>query len=264
MVVRKVRKVSRGAGRQPRAGAQVESEVAALERELALKKKILEAIRIVESSGMVVTPPNAATARKVRPFRKATAVRPVRKPVTVTTVRKIAAREYGRLTWTDAMWSVMQEQKQGISYTALLAELVKGELGNNRSKGDKGFYQAIRRLVASGDMVKIGGLLYTASLAAALRARGENLPEAQRAGNGRGGSRHIILSVLTEHPRGLTGPQIKHLAAKHPNAPSSLRSDSHYIYNVLYLMKKDGEITHEGNVYRIGTMPTGSEARAVH
>jgi hypothetical protein len=255
-----VRKVSIRTPKRVRVGTQIEGEVAALERELAKKKKILDAVRLLESSGMVVVP-NAPSVRRGRFSGKATPVRPVKKPVIAKAARNIAAREYGRLTWTDAMWRVMEEQTDGISYGALLAELVKGELGKNRSKGDKGFYQAIRRLVASGDLVKIGGLLYTNSLVASLRERGDDLPEAPR-GNGRGGSRHIIMAVLSDHPRGLTGQQIKEMAAKYANAPNSLRSDSHYIYNVLGQMKKDGQITHEGNIYRMGTAP--SETRAVH
>src|SRR5882672_6402224 len=160
------------------------------------------------------------------------------------------------------MWRVMKQKQSGISYGDLLAELVKHpDLGKNRSKGDKGFYQAIRRLIAAGDLVKVGGTLYTASLAKLLRDQGHPIPETPS--NGRsGGARSIILSVLIEHPKGLTGPQLKQIiAAKHPDAPSSLRSDSHYIYNVLGGMKKAGEVAKEGDFYKTTAM---AEARSVH
>jgi hypothetical protein len=271
MVVRKVaKKVSVRRGHQPRASTQIADDVIALERALAEKKKVLEAIKIVEASGMVVAAPRAPTPRAVRkaraakPFVGKAIIDNITKPVLVVprAQRNLEQREYGRVVWSEEMWKVLKEQKQGISYADLLAELVKNpELGNNRSKGNKGFYQAIRRLTQAGDVEKIGGLLYTKALAKSLRARGDALPQSHPTPGRNGGARSIILALLTNYPGGLTGSQIKEIAAKHPDAPSSLRSDSHYIYNVLGGLKKKGEIAKDGELYKTTAL---AEARSVH
>ena len=228
---------------------QIQAEIAALEQALAAKRKLAEAVATIEAHGDYEVVRKTRAKPPARPPLQSKAIKLRSK----RPARKIEARNYGRPTWTDEIWRVLSSQTAGMSFGDLLAEVAKGELGKHRSKGDKGFYGALHRMFASGDVLKVRGLLYTAALVETLRAKGEQLPEASRPGNGRGGSRDIIRDVLIRHPQGLTGRQIKELASKHAEAPTSLRGKSHYIYNVLGQMKKAGEILHEGDIYRVSS-----------
>lgn len=244
MNTRKRAKVSR---RSAGGARQIEAEVAALERALSEKKEILDAVRLVESSGLRVLPKVAAPRAKILKGAKSRAVRKARSAKTADS----------RLTWSDEMRHVLQEQEAGISYGDLLAILAKGPLGKKpRSKGDKGFYQAIKRLTDAGDIVKGGGLLYSAKLAQTLKSRGKPLPVHV---SGRGGSSSIVLGILNEHPQGLSGPEIKELAGKNPNAPRSMREHDQYIYTVLGGLKQAGAILRmEDGKYRLSASHAGS------
>lgn len=237
--------------------AREESKAAALQRQLAAQQELIRALKVVEAHGIPIGIASArkpARPRRHKPVKVARSAPPqlIKPRLPKIVARKLLARRHGHLTWTEGMWRVLQQQTAGISYNDLMAELLKGELGQNPSKGHKGFYQAIRRLSSSGDVVKIGGMLYTAKLANELRRKGAELPVI-KPGAGRGGSRVLILKILNAHPPGLTAPEIKQMAAKDPDATESLRVHKHYVYNVLGQMKKDGQITHEGNIYRIAS-----------
>src|SRR6266705_1197397 len=190
-------------------------------------------------------------------FLPQAAERPVQKPKPtrsahkgVRNAPKSARRINGaRLTWASEVSKVLNESKTGISHQDLLAELSKTALGDNVSNGAKGFYNAVARLTKAGEVVKSGGLLYSFKLAQEIRDRGEALPSRVV---GRGGSSSIVLGILHDHPHGLSGPQIKEIAGKHPDAPPSIREHGQYIYNVLGSLQRSGLITkHEGKYWLV-------------
>lgn len=51
--------------------------------------------------------------------------------------------------------------------------------------------------------------------------------------------------------QGLSAHDLKDRAAKHPDAPASIRIHKHYIYNVLANLRKDGVITRSGERYML-------------
>lgn len=224
--------------------AQVEAEIAELERALSARKQYLNAIRLIESQG------GRVVLRKSVPIRTARAARKSVKPRRVVRVRPAPppAQEPVRLTWSDEMRRVLGLQTTGISYPDLLAEISKSALGTTRSKGDKGFYQAVKRLTESGEVVKNNGLLFSKELAEEMAKKGMPLP---RRVVGRGGSGTIVLGILHDNPQGLSAPEIKEKAATHPEAPDSIRVHKHYIYNVLGNLVDDGLITRNEGKYQL-------------
>lgn len=224
--------------RRAASGAKrVQAEIDAIKRTLLEKEKVLEAIRVAEAAGYRVLQSKTAKRRAgLKNWDKK-----------LMRVAEKLDSEAARLTWSAEMRRVLGEQDAGISYSDLLAILVNGDLGKHRSTGDKGFYQAIRRLTAAGELVKSGNLLYSAELAKTLKANGEALPVRSAE---RGGAGSIVLGILDQNPRGLSAPELKEKAGNHPDAPKSIRAHPHYIYNVLRKLAKAGKVTKEGYKYR--------------
>jgi len=247
------RRKSVAGGRQ-----EVEARIAEIRRALAEEEETLKAMRTLEAKGYkVVSGERAApVAYRKRVVRATPRLKSKRVSVRKGNGDLFA---HARITWSNEMRRVLAGLTEGISYSDLLSEIAKGELGAHRSKGDKGFYQAIKRLTKSGEIVKSKGLIYPAKVAEEFKARGMELPAR---GVDRGGSRTIIRAILAKHPNGLSGPQIQEAAAQHPDAPPSIRAHKHYVYNILGQMKKAGEIAHEGNMYRM--TKTGGTVHVMH
>lgn len=226
----------------------LEAELEAdLRRRAELDEQIMEKQKRLAAAKLFLPEINSTTAEAAAPRARVAAQRRPAK-------RETRARRAGRMTWTQGVVNVLHGQSSGISHVDLLAELRKTELGEHVSKGAKGFYQAIKRLHDGGAIVKSGGLIYSARLASKLKESGQPVHERVV---GRGGSNTIVLGILNDHPQGLSAPELKEMAARHPDAPASIRVHKHYIYNVLSILKKDGVITNENGKYRLVTKPQG-------
>lgn len=156
-----------------------------------------------------------------------------------------------RPTWRSDVVSVLGAEQQGITYQGLLVKVIDRHPDRPRSDGDKGFYHAMRRLLKSGAVTRASnGLLYSAKLLKEMTERGEALP-APKAEHG--GSPAIVVRILKDFPKGLPGPELGQKAAQQPDAPASMRTHKHYIYNVLGKLRADGVVMKDGHNYRLAS-----------
>ena len=223
-----------------RAKAEIEERMAARQKRLDAMQYLLDTSDLPGSARQPERTPAKPKPKKIvraRPEPKSAAP------------KSTPFRANGKhLTWPIGIERVLSQQTEGISYKDLLAQLTKTELGQNVSEGAKGFYNAIARMSEAGAVVKAGGLLYSAALAKKINASGEPLPVRIV---DRGGSTSIVLSILKEHPEGLTAPEIKEIVSKHPDSPASILKHKHYVYNVLSVLAERRQITREDGKYRL-------------
>lgn len=159
-----------------------------------------------------------------------------------------------RLTWIGELARVLNSSDRGLSHKEVLAILKATPLGDSVSVGEKGFYNAVSRLEARGQLIKSGGLLYAKKLVEEMEARGEHLPDVTMETRRRaGGTATMIIEVLKLHPSGLDGNELRKQVAAMPGVPSSLSKHTHYIYNVLAPLIGQGVVA-KGNdgLYRLG------------
>ncbi len=163
--------------------------------------------------------------------------------------RKKHSRGRARLTWSSGVLEIINQSERGLTYPEILERAIQTVLGKRRSEGDKGFYKALANLVANGEIVKSGKTVYSRSLAEALRARGEPLPDAESAPRGTKG---LVIDLLGKSPSGLTGPNLKAALIADRNAPESIRKHDQYIYTVLKQLIDARSISKtEDGVYRL-------------
>ncbi len=233
--------------RRSRGAKLVEAEIASLERQLSERKEYLSAVRLIESRGGRVVLPSAK--------HETSSTKHVRVPI-----KKDAPINGSRLTWSDEMRRILSKQRSGISYRDLLAEIAKGELP--RSSGDKGFYQAIKRLHDAGELEKRGGLLYAPDVLRSLEASGVTIPDGPQRTTG--GSGDIVRFILKQNPKGLSGPELRELLRAHPDAPKSMQKHPHYIYNILGSLIGTGKITKQNGKYLLAQPSPDGKGHAVH
>jgi len=153
-------------------------------------------------------------------------------------------------SWIVAVKNVLDECNGGLTHKELFERIKIAFPGIPTSNGDKGFYNAIAKLAKRTQLVKHGGFLYSAKTFAELKDRGEPLPELQ--GRVRSGSSgEIVLSLLQAHKNGLTGPELKKLAASTPDAPRSLKDHGQYIYNILATLIGTGAVVKDNGIYKL-------------
>lgn len=158
----------------------------------------------------------------------------------------------GRITWSGEISRLLKKSNSGKSYPELLNELNKGELGKKPSKGDKGFYNAIARLIAKKEAVKSGGLLYATEVFNKLKASGTPLPEINEELK-RGSSSTVIFEILDKNKKGLTANELKAALAGRNDLPKSMAGHGQYIYTVLGTLVGRGLVKKENNKYVVAT-----------
>jgi len=235
--------------RRSRGAKLVEAEIASLERQLSEKREYLDAVKLIESRGGRVVLPSAKPETRQAPTKH------VRAP-------KNAPVNGSRITWSGEMRRILSKQRSGISYRDLLTEIASGALNKSRSAGDKGFYQAIKRLNDAGELVKRGGLLYAPDILSKLEANGVSIPEGPQRSTG--GSGDIIRFILKQNPKGLSGPELRELLRAHPDAPKSMQKHPHYIYNILGSLIGTGKITKANGKYLLAQPSPDGKGHAVH
>ncbi len=156
-----------------------------------------------------------------------------------------------KTTWREAILGVLATAGRGMSHKNVVAMARdRYVLPPVRDGEEKAFYNALSKLVHSGQVVKHGNLLYLASTyreadkAGALPAVG---PTARRVGS----SAELVAGLLREHAEGLTGPQLRDHLRRVPDAPKSLWEHAQYVYNILAPMIGSGEVVKsQDGVYR--------------
>lgn len=151
-----------------------------------------------------------------------------------------------KLSWIGETRRIINEADRGLSYADVLSELKTLPLPP--SAGDKGFYNSMARMEAKGEIVKAGGLVYSARLAQlqGLKPREQTKPDVNL-----GGTSGIALAVLRAHPIGLKAAEVKREFLRRPDCPESMRKHGHYIYSVLTKLIDNGSVTKDASgVYR--------------
>jgi hypothetical protein len=154
----------------------------------------------------------------------------------------------GRITWIGELERILKESNQGRSYNELLGELNRGVLGNKPSAGDKGFYNAIAKLISRKNAVKHSGLLYSTDVFNKLKEGGAVFPEFHDE-HRRGSSATIVLEILKEHPKGLTANELKAILATREGVPKSISAYGQYIYNVVGGLVGRGSVKKKDDKY---------------
>ena len=160
-----------------------------------------------------------------------------------TASREVAEVRSVAQTWISAVFDVLDTADHGLPHKELMEEIKSAHPGLTPSLGDKAFYNAIGKLEKRGDLVKSGGLLYSARVAKKIQDRGEELPDMSVDVRRRSGSAaQIVMDILEQHPKGLTGSDLKRFVSEVPEAPKSIREHGQYIYNVLATLIGAGDV----------------------
>lgn len=205
------------------------------------------------NAAMVFAPPGFDPAKplEAKPPEAQTTVAP--RPIVASAPKKptpakppVAEKPIG---WRRGLQILLEEQKEGMTHQALLKE-ARAKYQLPASEGEKGFYNAIAKLVNAGSVVKYGFLLFTAANYAQ-KERAGDLPPLESAQRKVGTSADLIREVLKKKPDGLTGPELRKIMASIPEAPKSLRDHGQYIYNILGNMMGAGDVVKENSIYRL-------------
>ena len=229
--------------------ATIQKELAALARDellyaelpsaIAARKKWLEAAELV-------APVEFAAATKTKKTK------PRGNGHDTATIAQVNSKTKASPTWAGEVARILNESHQGLSRKEILAKANETDLGNRRSAGDKGFYNAITRLAKRGEIAKHGGLLYSSKLLKELKARGELLPDVSIGVQIRpGSSGSFVVSALTKHPNGLSAPELKTVLSAERDAPMSLKKHTQFIYNVFGTLIGAGVVTKKDGIYRL-------------
>lgn len=219
--------------------AEIEADVellALLPARIAQKKKLYDAALLFAPAnfGSMVEPDAGQAPAEVMVSSKQTAL------------QQGDLDSTGKLTWIGEARRIINEADSGLSYADVLSKLKTLPLPP--SAGDKGFYNSMARMEAKGEIVKAGGLVYSARLAQlhGLAPRTQTKPDVNL-----GGTSGIALAVLVAHPAGLKAADVKQALLSRPDCPESMRKHGHYIYSVLTKLIDNGSATKDANgVYR--------------
>jgi hypothetical protein len=224
-------------------------QLLALQQELPAR--IAESAKRLEAAMMFAPPDLAPNAEETPPT---VSTEPAKPPIVKAASQSSGARGGRRdISWGSEIERVLVEESRGMSHASVLARLQESPISKNPSKGNKGFYNAIVRLSANGQVIKHGGLLYAASVEQKLRESGALLPDTSGGlHKQRGGTGALILKALLDaKPEGLTGPEVKQAVANMPGAPQSLMDHGQYIYNLLASVIGAGAVERSDNLYRL-------------
>lgn len=158
--------------------------------------------------------------------------------------------ERGKIGWRKAILIILHKDSGGVAHKDVLQRA--RELYNlPASQGEKGFYNAVAKLITAGQVVKYGNRLYSRESIDSLKSSGSlpDIPEVRRRA---GSSAEFVVKTLRDNPNGLTGPQLREALSKIPDAPKSLSLHGQYIYNILAPMIGAGEVVKsDAGVYRL-------------
>lgn len=154
-----------------------------------------------------------------------------------------------KLTWISGVENFVAANSAGVAHQAILTALKSTELGERPSKGDKGFYNAIARLIKQGKLVKHGGLLYSKDLYERLKKGKYQFPMALDGNLRPGGAASLVLEVLEKYPQGLSSTALKDLVAARDDAPKSISEHGNYIFNVLAGLIGKGKVVRKNGLY---------------
>jgi len=166
-----------------------------------------------------------------------------------------ARRNYGRLTFVEAVEQALKEAAQGRLSTHELREIIEQtELGPKLTESDKGFYHAISRLAARGELVKHNGWLfvpdryksYMSEVELGLRSDEAAPTHSTR----RSPLADAIKRALAEAGEMTSSEVIDYLIAI-PEFEESLTQNKTGAYNVLSRLVGRGELVKDGGTYSL-------------
>jgi hypothetical protein len=153
--------------------------------------------------------------------------------------------------WRKALQILLDDATEGVAHKSLL-NMAREKYALPSSEGEKGFYNAVSKLINAGQAVKHGNLLFSSAVYEILK-KNDELPkilETQRRSGSSAELTHMVLSKFTD---GLTGPELRKALSQIPDAPKSLREHGQYVYNILGTMMGTGEVVKENGIYRLST-----------
>lgn len=158
--------------------------------------------------------------------------------------------------WRKGLQALLDDANEGMHHQQLLKS-ARDKYKFPESVGEKGFYNAIAKLINAGTVIKHGNILYAVSVFKQKQEADElpRVPETQRRN---GSSAELIRKLLLTRPDGLTGPELRKILSAMPDAPKSLREHGQYVYNILGTMMGIGEVVKENRIYRL-TVEGGNE-----
>lgn len=154
--------------------------------------------------------------------------------------------------WRKGLQTILEESANGIAHQPLL-KMAREKYKLPPSSGEKGFYNAIAKLIQAQTVVKHGNLLFAANVIEGIKKNGGTLPAPPEMHRRAGSSAGLIHQVLHGHPEGLTGPALRKLVAELPDAPKSLREHAQYVYNILGTMIGAGDVSKSNGLYRLSS-----------
>ena len=206
--------------------------LALLPGRIAQKKKLYDAaLQYVQANvGITVAPDGGRTSNSVT------------RPPDTQPVLQGDQDSMDKLTWIGQTRRIINAADRGLSYAEILTELKALPLAP--SVGDKGFYNAMVRLESKGEVVKTGGLVYSARL-----AQQQGLTPRQHTKNevAAGGTSGVTLAVIQAHPAGIKAAELKVELQRRADCPASMKKHGHYIYSVLSKLMDSGAITKDSN-----------------
>lgn len=163
--------------------------------------------------------------------------------------RSAAKRNSG---FPQTIIDILGKARNGLTHRELMEQLKQTEHAARATKnGGKSYYNIVSKLIARNAIIRHATQNFHPRIYEALKASG-NLPsiEPEMAVQKNSGA-DIALQVLRQHPRGLTGLQLRDKAAVMPGAPKSIEHHGQYIYNVLATLIGAGLVERSNNIYRI-------------
>jgi hypothetical protein len=233
----------------------------ALEEKQRLYEKLPAEIEVLAkryAAAMVFAPPDFDPSKPAPKAAPAPATPPNKivtlSPPKVAVKRRVAkpkVKPIKPMGWRKALQTILEDAADGMIHQSLL-KLAREKHTFPPSSGEKGFYNAIAKLINAGSVVKHGNILFAASVYKKKKAADDlpSVPETQRR---TGSSAELIRTILTGKPDGLTGPELRKILAAMPDAPKSLREHGQYVYNILGTMMGVGEVIKENSLYRLST-----------
>jgi hypothetical protein len=235
-----------------------EWQLARLPEEIAELRKRYEAALLFAPKGFnpdadtatqtpVMVPLESLAPSEAVPQQKALDLKPKK---TRATKVKPKSNANARPSWASAVRLMLDGATEGMTHKELLGAI---RLVHDfpQSNGEKGFYNAVARLLKDGGGVKHAGRLYSAKVVAAIRKYGGELPQAPEVARRAGGSASLIVGILQQHSDGLTAINLRKVLQEMPDAPRSLTHHGQYVYNVLGTLIGAGTVVKNGSLYRL-------------
>lgn len=214
-----------------------------------LPQEISECKRIYEAA-LIFAPKNFDPSVKSSSTEQGVLFQPVAKKAKLGIEKQPRAE---RKSWATSVKNVLDSAGRGMNRKELFEAVRLNNPDLPVSAGEKGFYNAIAKVLERGNLVKHGDLLFSSQLVEDMKSRGEELPETPERRIRSGGSADFVLNALQSHPTGLTAPEIKKIVGDIPEAPKSIREHGQYIYNILATLMGSGAVVKKDGIYSVVT-----------